>query len=173
MFVGITAMLGGFGLVSDLSGTNMEVPLTLLKNSPFTNYFIPGLVLLIGIGFGHVSAGITAFFRHRYCGKFAVFFGGFLALFMVIEVGFIGLHNFSQPLYFLLGTVEVIFGLKLSRFDKIKPKIVDPEKLDFRCRRPSPLFFETIAASRKFGAKKLRPTAAACGSSSRRRSGWH
>ena len=123
MFVGITAMLGGFGLVSDTSGTNMEVPLTLLKNSPFTNYLIPGLVLLIGIGIGHVSAGITAFLRHRYCGKFAVFFGGFLALFMVIEVGFIGLHNFSQPLYFLLGTVEVIFGLKLSRFDKIKPKI--------------------------------------------------
>jgi hypothetical protein len=51
--------------------------------------------------------------------------------------------------------------------------LVDPEKLDFRCRRPSLLFFETIAASRKFGANKLRPTAAACGSSSQRRSEWH
>ena len=51
--------------------------------------------------------------------------------------------------------------------------VVDPEKLDFRCRRLSPLFFETIEASRKLGAKKLRPTAAACGSSSQRRSGWH
>jgi hypothetical protein len=52
-------------------------------------------------------------------------------------------------------------------------KFVDPEKLDFRCKRPSPLFFETIEASRKFGAKSLLPTAAACGSSSQRRLGWH
>ena len=50
---------------------------------------------------------------------------------------------------------------------------VDPEKLDFRSRRPSLLFFESIKANRKFGAKMLRPTAAACGSSSPPRSGWH
>jgi len=115
IFVGITAILGGFGLVSDPSGAKMDVPLSLLKNSPFTNYLIPGLVLLIVIGIGNVLAGIVTFLRHRHAGKIAVFSGAFLAIYIIIEVGFIGILNFSQPLYFILGAVELILGLKLSK----------------------------------------------------------
>jgi len=123
IFVGITAVLGGFGLVSDPSGSKMNVPLELLKNSPFTNYLIPGLVLLIVIGVGHVFAGIVTFLRHRYAGNISVFFGAFLALYLIIEVWLIGLVNFSQPLYFVLGAVELIFGLKLSRAGKSEYQI--------------------------------------------------
>ena len=123
IFVGITAVLGGFGLVSDPSGSKMNVPLELLKNSPFTNYLIPGLVLLIVIGVGHVFAGIVTFLRHRYAGNISVFFGAFLALYMITEVWFIGLVNFSQPLYFILGAVELIFGLKLSKGGKTDHQI--------------------------------------------------
>ena len=123
IFVGITAVLGGFGLVSDPSGSKMNVPLELLKNSPFTNYLIPGLVLLIVIGVGHVFAGIVTFLRHRYAGNISVFFGAFLALYLIIEVWFLGLVNFSQPLYFILGAVELIFGLKLSKGGKTDHQI--------------------------------------------------
>jgi len=123
IFVGITAVLGGFGLVSDPSGSKMNVPLELLKNSLFTNYLIPGLVLLIVIGVGHVFAGIVIFLRYRHAGNISVFFGAFLALYMIIEVWFLGLVNFSQPLYFLLGAIELIIGLKLSRADKSEYQI--------------------------------------------------
>jgi hypothetical protein len=123
IFVGITAVLGGFGLVSDPSGTKMNVPLELLKNTPFTNYLIPGLVLLIVIGVGNVFAGIVTFLRHRYAGSISVFFGAVLAFYMITEVWLIGLVNFSQPLYFVLGAVELIFGLNLSRADKSEHQI--------------------------------------------------
>jgi len=102
----------------------MDVPLVLLKNSPFTNYFIPGLVLLVVIGVGNVLAGIVTFLRNRHAGKIAVFFGAFLALYMSIEVGFIGPLNFSQPLYFILGAVELILGLKLSRSVRMDHQIL-------------------------------------------------
>jgi len=118
IFLGITAVLGGIGLVSDPSGTKMNVPLELLKNSPFTNFLIPGLVLLLVIGVGHVLAGIITFLRHRYSGNMAILLGAFLALYMITEVWFIGLVNVSQPLYFVLGAVELIFGLKLSKGGK-------------------------------------------------------
>jgi len=124
ILVGITAILGGVGLVSDPSGAKMDVPLVLLKNSPFTNYFIPGLVLLVVIGVGNVLAGIVTFLRNRHAGKIAVFFGAFLALYMSIEVGFIGPLNFSQPLYFILGAVELILGLKLSRSVRMDHQIL-------------------------------------------------
>ena len=118
IFIGITAVLGGLGLVSDPSGTKVAVSLELLKNSPFTNYLIPGLVLLIVNGVGNVLAGIVTFLRSRYTGNLAAFFGVFLTLYMAIEVWFIGLLNFSQPLYFILGVVELILGLKLSKSGK-------------------------------------------------------
>ena len=123
IFVGITAVLGGFGLVSDPSGSKMNVPLELLKNSPFTNYLIPGMVLLIVIGVGHVVGGIITFLRHRYTGNLAVFLGAFVALYMITEVWFIGLVNVSQPLYFVLGAVELIFGLNLSKRGKTDHQI--------------------------------------------------
>ena len=123
IFIGITAVLGGFGLVSDPSGDKMHVPLELLKNSPFTSYLIPGLVLLIVNGTGNMLAGILTFFRTRYAGNLAMFFGVFLTLYMAIEVWFIGLLNFSQPLYFILGLVELILGFKLSKSDKTDQQI--------------------------------------------------
>ena len=118
IFIGITAVLGGFGLVSDPSGTKMNLPLELLKNSPFINYLIPGLILLIVIGVGNVLAGIVTFFRTRYTANLAIFFGVFLILYIAIEVWFIGLLNFSQPLYLILGIIELILGLKLSKSGK-------------------------------------------------------
>jgi hypothetical protein len=123
MFVGITAILGGFGLVSDPSGAGMEVPLKLLENSLFTNYLIPGVVLLIVIGVGNVLGGIATFYRHRHFGNIAIFLGGSLVLYILIEIGIIGLLNFSQPLYFILGVVEIILGLKLPRLAKTEGQI--------------------------------------------------
>jgi len=123
IFIGITAVQGGFGLVSDPSGNKMHVPLELLRNSPFINYLIPGLILLIVNGVGNVLAGIVTFFRTRYTGNLAMFLGVFLTLYMTIEVWFIGLLNLSQPLYFILGLVELILGFKLSKSDKTDQQI--------------------------------------------------
>ena len=114
-FIGITAIMGGFGLVLDPSGTKSNVSLEWLSNSPFADYFIPGLVLLTVIGGGNVLAGIVTFLRSRHAGNLAVGLGGFLVLYMIIEVGFVGLRNLLQPLYFVLGVIVVILGRKLPK----------------------------------------------------------
>ncbi len=116
-FIGLTAIAGGFRLVSNPNGIP-DFPIEWLTNSPFTNYFIPGLVLLIIIGFGNVLAGIVTFLRKRYTGSIAAALGIFLILYMTIEVLFIGLRNFLQPLYFILGVIELILGLKLVKLVK-------------------------------------------------------
>lgn len=123
MFVGITATLTGIGLVSDPSGAKMEAPLTLLENFLFADYLIPGLVLLIVIGVGNALGGIVAFFRQERFGSTAVFLGSFLVLYILIEIGIIGLVNFSQHLYFILGVAEVVLGLKLPRLVKTDSNI--------------------------------------------------
>lgn len=113
-FIGITAIAGGFRLVSNPNGTS-DIPIEWLSNSPFTNYLIPGMVLLIVIGFGNVLAGIVSFLRKRHAGSIAAILGTFLVLFMTIEVLLIGLRNFLQPLYFILGAIVLMLGLKLFK----------------------------------------------------------
>jgi hypothetical protein len=115
IFIGLTAIAGGFGLVSDPSGTKMNIPLEWLSNSPFTNYFVPGLVLLIVNGVGNFFAGIVTFLRSRYAGNMAVALGTFLILYIIIEVWFVGLVTLLQPLYLILGITELMFGLKLRK----------------------------------------------------------
>ena len=116
-FIGLTAIAGGFKLASNPGGT-LDVPIEWLSNSPFTNYFIPALVLLTVIGFGNAVAGIVTFLRKRYAGSIAAVLGTFLILYMMIEIWFIGLRNFLQPLYFILGVIELILGLKLVKLVK-------------------------------------------------------
>ena len=113
-FIGITAIAGGFRLVSNPNGTS-DIPIEWLNSSPFTNYLIPGLVLLIVIGFGNVLGGIFSFLSKRYAGGLAAMLGTFLILFMTIEVWFVGLRNFLQPLYFILGAIVLVLGLKLLK----------------------------------------------------------
>ncbi|MFX0067290.1 MAG: hypothetical protein ACFFC7_34635 [Candidatus Hermodarchaeota archaeon] len=115
VFIGLTAIIGGFGLVSDPSGTRMDIPLEWLGNSPFTNYLIPGLVLLIINGGGNFSAGIVTVLRNRYAGEIAVLMGTFLVFYMMTEIWFIGLRTFLQPLYFILGVTELMLGWKLRK----------------------------------------------------------
>src|SRR5210317_1902855 len=110
-FIGITAIAGGFRLVSNPNGTP-DIPIEWLNSAPFTNYLIPGLVLLIVIGFGNVLGGIFSFLSKRYAGGIAAILGTFLILFMTIEVWCIGLRTFLQPLYFILGAIVIALGFK-------------------------------------------------------------
>jgi hypothetical protein len=123
VFIGLTAIAGGFGLISDPSGTKMDIPLEWLSNSPFANYFVPGLVLLIVNGVGNFFAGIVTFLRNRYAGNMAVAFGTFLVLFIVIEVWFIGVQTLLQPLYLLLGLTELLLGLMLRKLAFTVPSL--------------------------------------------------
>ena len=121
-FIGITAIAGGLRLVSNPNGLP-DIPLEWLVNSPFTNYFFPGLVLLIVIGFGYIVSGSVTFLHKRYSGSMAALLGICLILYMTVEVWFVGLRNFLQPLYFVLGVIVLILGLKLVKSAKTAHQI--------------------------------------------------
>jgi hypothetical protein len=55
------------------------------------------------------------FLRKRNSGSIAVVLDTFLILYMTIEVWFVGLRNFLQPLYFILGAIVLILGLKVFK----------------------------------------------------------
>lgn len=113
-FIGLAAIKGGYGLVSDPSGTTIRSSIEWLNNSPVTNYFIPGLVLLIVIGIGNVMAAAVTLLRNKHAGEIAVLVGIILIFYMSIEVWFVGLRNLLQPIYFILGVTVMILGINLT-----------------------------------------------------------
>ena len=113
-FIGVTAIAGGLKLVLNPNGLP-DFPIEWLNNSPFSNYFFPGLVLLIVIGFGYVVSSTATFLRKGYSGTMTALLGICLILYITIEVWFVGLRNFLQPLYFILGVIVLTLGLKLFK----------------------------------------------------------
>ncbi len=50
LFNGIGALYGSFKFITDPSGASLGMTLSLLEHSPFINYLIPGIILLIANG---------------------------------------------------------------------------------------------------------------------------
>lgn len=48
--LGIGAVFGGLGLVIDPSGELIKMPISILDYSPFSNFLIPGIILLVMLG---------------------------------------------------------------------------------------------------------------------------
>lgn len=112
--IGVTAIAGGLRLVMNPAGTQ-DIPIDWLHNSPFSNYLIPGLVLAVVIGLGNVYAGFVSFLRRVYSGSIAIAVSLVLIGFMFVELWYVGLRNFLQPLYLFLGLILLLIGMKLNK----------------------------------------------------------
>ena len=115
LLIGLGAVAGGVGLISG----GLEFPLEWLSRSPFKSYFIPGIVLLTVNGIGSLAGGIASLKRYRCAGEIAAALGLFLALWIVIQVYWIGGIHWLHILYFVLGVVESLLGLLLRQTFKI------------------------------------------------------
>ena len=115
VLIGLGAVGGGIGLVSDPSGANLGFHPEWLAGSPFSDYLIPGLVLLVVNGLGNVVGGVLSFTGRRFAGAAAVLLGLFMVAWIAVQVYWIGLSSWLQPLYLALGLAELALGLRLRR----------------------------------------------------------
>lgn len=58
VFVGVGAIGGGIAALLDPTGSAIGIDLSLLDSSPFSSFLIPGLFLLVVLGFGSIASGI-------------------------------------------------------------------------------------------------------------------
>ena len=114
VFIGFTAIAGGYQLMSNPNGTP-AMPIEMLHASPFATFLIPGIVLLVFIGAINVLSLVLTISGGRHRGSIAVVGGGILIGYMAAEVWWIGWQNVLQPLYLVLGVVLLLSGLALRR----------------------------------------------------------
>lgn len=114
-FIGLGALGGGFMLVRDPSGSALGVPLSFLEGSPFPDFLVPGIFLLLVNGVGSLIGAGFSFTRRRYAQEIAIFLGAILVAWIVIQVILIRSFSWMHVLYFILGVVELGIGLYIRR----------------------------------------------------------
>lgn len=115
LFVALGAIPAGILYLSDPSGTAMGNSTEMLAHSPFSNYLIPGLFLLIVIGLGSLAVSILSFLRKETASAAGIILGSILCIWIIIQVYWIGYLSFLQPLMFAVGLAEILTGLIIRK----------------------------------------------------------
>ena len=115
IFIGLGAVGGGLLLILKPSGAILGLPLDILQNSPFSNYLVPGIILLLVNGLGSLGGAAASFQRYRYAGETAMALGVFLAVWIIFQVYWIADFHWVHALYLGLGLLELILGLLLRK----------------------------------------------------------
>jgi len=115
LMVAIGAIPAGYAYIKDPSGAGLGVTVELLANSPLEDFLIPGLFLLIVNGFCQVAGAVFSILNKPVAGKIGMILGFVLMIWIVIQVIWIGLSSFMQPLFFFVGLFEMALGWTIIR----------------------------------------------------------
>ena len=117
LIIGLPAIGGGWMLISDPSGFSMQLTIELLSQTPFENYLVPGIILLVAIGFSSI---IVAMLTVRMAVNYALYLilqGAVLLIWLSAEL-MLNIE-FYQPLYhlplYLTGLLLIVIGVKLRQ----------------------------------------------------------
>ena len=108
-FVGIGALAGGLAAI-----TNPNEPLGIsveaLKNSPFSNFLIPGIILFTIIGIGNVVSAITLGYDFKFQGYISSIFSWALVIWIVVQCIMLQEIMLLHIIFFAIGLVETILS---------------------------------------------------------------
>jgi len=95
-FIGVGAVFGGYELLSNAEGFGL--PEEWLAGTPFPDYRIPGLFLLIVLGIGMLAATVVTLLRVCWWPVLAITMGAILAAWLLIETILIGWRGDQQAI---------------------------------------------------------------------------
>ena len=113
---GISAIFGGWNLILDPTGRTIQMPLDWLQDSPFNNFFIPGIILFTVNGFFNVFTAVLAIKNTRGYELFILSAGIMLAIWLTVQIIIIKL--FYPPLhltFYLIAFMMIICGIILRK----------------------------------------------------------
>ncbi|MGF9698580.1 hypothetical protein [Paenibacillus sp. MABNR03] len=124
-FLGIGAIVGGGALIIDPSGSLLNMPNSLLEHSPFGNFLLPGIILLLVLGVMPIVIAISLIvpFHWGIGGKlnlypdrywawtFSLYTGFALHIWIMVQVYWIQNVTVIHLIYFAWGVVIQVVTL--------------------------------------------------------------
>lgn len=122
VFLGVGAIFGGGVLIISPSGKLFGMPLSLLENSPFTDFLVPAIILFIVLGI--IPIGLTIalikkpayklaeqlnFYKDMYWAwTYSIYISFALIIWIQLEMMFLNAVHWSHTLYMFLA-MGIIF----------------------------------------------------------------
>lgn len=113
-FVGIGGLGGGIGIIIDPSGKGYGITTDLLKNAPFDNFFIPGLILFFLIGFCDLIVATFAFYQIKYQPYLSGVMGTALMIWIIVQCIMLESVNVLHVIFFLIGMIVSLLAFVLA-----------------------------------------------------------
>jgi hypothetical protein len=120
VFGALSALVGA---VLAIAANGAGVPLEYLANSPFSSYFVPGLILGVVVGGSQLAAAIALLAKRRSALPLSAVAGFGMLIWIFVELAIIRQYSWLQAAYFILGGLELILVLALLG---IVPALVNP-----------------------------------------------
>lgn len=114
-FVAIGALPVGYLFITHPDGSELGMSVSMLADSPFHDFFLPGIALFTFNGVFHLLNAVLCFFRHHFAPCFAIILGCGLIIWILVQVYSIGLNSFLQPTFFAIGSAELSLGIILIK----------------------------------------------------------
>jgi hypothetical protein len=118
-FNAVSALFGGWALMSDPSGETLDMPLRFLEHSPFENFLVPGIILFVTNGIFSLLFAVMVLLKFMNYSWLVIFQGFILVGWLIIQI--IMIREFYAPLhilYFSIGLLLIAAGWILARQDQ-------------------------------------------------------
>lgn len=119
-FVGIGAMAGGLAAILNPQEP-LGAPSELLKNSPFSNFLIPGVILFTVIGLGNVISALTMLLKLKIQGYISSVFSWALVIWIIVQCIMINTIGVLHVIFFLIGLIQAVLSAFLLFENRLFP----------------------------------------------------
>lgn len=112
VLVALTAVTGGVVLIAQPHGAGSWLPVTMLDPTPFTTFFIPGLLLLTAVGGGALTATLAEILGRRRAPLLSAGAGGVLLGWMIGEITLLRTFEPLQIFYLVVALAQITLGIR-------------------------------------------------------------
>jgi hypothetical protein len=111
--VSIAALIAGLFFIVRPDGSLLGMSTQTLSGTPFSNYTVPGILLMFVVSGGTLLAACAVGMRTRNAAELVLASGAMLVSFELVEEALIGL-NPQQPMIVFLGIILIALSLRLA-----------------------------------------------------------
>jgi hypothetical protein len=115
LFNGIGAIFGGWSLIQDPTGGDLKLPLSHLEHSPFSDFFIPGIILLVANGVFSLAAMFWTAFQWKHYAWLVLTQGALLTGWILIQMIMLREVSYLHFIYGGIGVALLWTGILLKR----------------------------------------------------------
>jgi hypothetical protein len=113
----------GYNLLIQPDGSTIQQPLVLLQHTPFNNFYIPAILLIITVGILGVLSIIVTIFQVSYHAKFTIAAGLILTVWMFVYMVLAPEIYRTQYVVLAMGLGELLCGLALDRKENLEGQL--------------------------------------------------